>query len=298
MRVEAPPGMATRLAAHLLFLCLACWLAGCDALRPTSPPAPAANPFASPGGEAGPPQESLLIHLQMMGIEVPAGAASDSEDIWSYVEEEASGARGAALGRNGFRVGLVRRENWNALERVLKQVAGRQASAFTMSVLPNNPQPITLKPAQPPQTLFIFRGDRSLCGEDYPPCDNILTIVCTLNEDEPNRLLVLGQPQLRSTGQKLELVEERGQYVWMARSKVYELPDLTFRLSVPSQDIIVVGPGAGARRSSSVAHHFLIKERDGLPFETVLLLVPSVVRVAARTVPVSAASGPPAAGGS
>jgi len=230
---------------------------------------------------------------------VPAGASSDSEDIWSYVEEEASGARGAALGRNGFRVGLVRRDNWNALERVLKQVAGRQASASTLSVFPNNPLPIMLKPAQPPQTLFVFRGDKSLSGEDYPPCDNVLTIVCALNEDEPNQVLILGQPQLRATSQKLELVEERGQYAWIAKSKIYELPDLTFRLSVPSQDILVVGPGAGARRTSSVAHHFLIKDRDGMSFETVLILVPSVIRVPTRTGPVPAApNAPPPAGGS
>ena len=78
---------------------------------------------------------------------------------------------------------------------------------------------------------------------------------------------------------------------------MYELTDLTFRLSVPCGDILVVGPGAAARRPTSAARHFLIKEKDGMEFETVLLLVPSVVRARAQVVPTpSAGPSPPPPG--
>jgi hypothetical protein len=233
------------------------------------------------------------VQLRILGIEVPVGMASGSEDIWSYVEEEPVSAGSSALGRNGFRVGVARRDHWPSLERILKQLAGRQARDSVLTALPNLPIPILLKERQPAQTLFVYRADRTLHGEDYPPADNLLTILLTLNEEEPNQILVLGQPQLRSTQETVHVLEESRGYGFVVRPKVYAMPDLTFRASVPKHDILVVGPGAAARRPTSAARHFLIKEKDGMEFETVLLLVPSIVRARAQVVPAPAASPSP-----
>jgi len=275
-----------RRAANLVLLCLACWLAGCP-----SHPQPAAAPDGGPTAgiemqsPQGPPQELLCVNVRILGIEVPVGAASGSEDIWSYVDEESAGAATSALGRNGFRVGQVRRDNWGSLERILKQLAGRQVKDAVLSVLPNNPIPIVLKPSQPAQTLFLFHADKTLSGEDYPPADNVLTVAFALNEDEPNQVILIGQPQLRSTSETVRIIDDGPSFMWVEGKRVYELPELTFHFPVRSNDLIVVGPGAAARRASSVAHQFLTKERDGVRFETVLVLSPSVVRAQARTGP-------------
>jgi hypothetical protein len=252
-------------------------------------PQPATAPAVGPGaGHALPPdsqeltQQVMVVQVRMLGIEVPVGSASDSEDIWSYVDEESAGAATSALGRNGFRVGLVRQGNWNSLERILKQLAGRQVKDATLSVLPNNPLPIVLKPSQPAQTLFVFHADKTLSGEDYPPGDNLLTIVCLLNEDEPNQVILVGQPQLRSSNETVQIAEENARFTWVMHQKVYEMPDLTFRLAVPANGLVVVGPGAAARRPSSVAHQFLTKDRDGIRFETVLVFSPTVISARAR----------------
>jgi len=284
--------MRRRQSAILVLLCVAWLLAGCPQSAQPPPPPGAAGLFA---GTSGPPQEVLLIDVQMLEIEVPVGSASGSEDIWSNVEEEPLRAGGSALGQNGFRVGLVRRNNWASLERIIKQLAGRQARDAKLRVLPNNVVPIELKRSQDAQALFVFRADRTLTGQDYPPCNLLLTLVFALNEDEPNQVIVVGQPQLCSVNQTQQLVEEQGRWLYVMRPTFYPIPDLTFRLSVPSGDIIVIGPGAGAQRPTSVAHHFLIKERDGMSFETVLVLVPSVGRWQARTVPLApAGTSPPA----
>jgi len=277
----------------LCLVSLAGCLAGCPAQFGGAPshPAVTTNPVPAAGAEAA--QEVLLVEVLILGIEVPAGAASGSEDIWSYVEEERVLAAAPALGRNGFRVGLARREHVTSLERIFRQLAGRRAKESTLTVLPNNPIPIVLKPSQPAQTFFVYRADRTLHGEDYPPADNLLTILCALNEEEPNQLVVFGQPQLRATNETVPVFEENRGYLWMTRPKVYDLPDLTFRLSVPSGDILVVGPGAAARRPASAARHFLLKEKDGMEFETVLLLIPRVVRRRAQMVPVPPAPQAP-----
>jgi hypothetical protein len=270
----------------LTLLSLAWCLAGCPPQYMTSPSTPPPTPPTNPITASGNPvQDVLLVEIRMLGIEVPVGAASGSEDIWSYVEEESVLAGGTALGRNGFRVGLARRDHWPSLERILKQLAGRQARESTLTVLPNNPIPIVLKPKQPAQTFFVFRADRTLSGQDYPPSDNLLTILCALNEEEPNQLVVFGQPQLRSLNETQQVFEENRGYLFVNRPKVYDLPDLSFRLSVPNGDIVVIGPGAAARRPASAARHFLLKEKDGMEFETVLLLIPRVVRGRAQVVP-------------
>jgi hypothetical protein len=284
-----------RRLVFLMGLFLPWWQTGCVAPSSSSGPGGSGLAATMPGtGEsAGPTQEVLLVQVRLMGIEVPVGSASSSEDIWSYVEEESARSTTSALGRNGFRVGIVRRDNWGSLERVLKQVAGRQAQDAILSVLPNNSLPIVLQQAQPAQTLWVFHPDKTLTGEDFPPCDELLTVVCAVNEDEPNQVVVIGQPQLRSRDETVQIAEGGGRLMLVTRPKIYELPDLTFRLSVPNHDIIVIGPGAAARRSSSVAYQFLTKERDGIRFETVLVLVPSVVRARTRTVPAPSAPPPP-----
>ena len=58
---------------------------------------------------------------------------------------------------------------------------------------------------------------------------------------------------------------------------VYNFPQRTFQLSVPAKSYVVIGPGAQARRPSSIGQHFLVRERDGAKFETVLVLVPQLL---------------------
>jgi hypothetical protein len=285
-------------AAMLILLPLTWWLVGCSpevmrrwqASRRQAAAAKPSPPVANDGA-----RDTMLVQLRIMGIEVPGGAASDSEDIWSYVDEEAALAGSPALGRNGFRVGVARREHWPSLERIFRQLAGQQARDVSMPVLPNVPLPITLQPQQPAQTIFVYRADGTLSGQDYPPASNVLTLLCALNLDESNQLIVIGQPQLHATNDTAYLAEDRGAFVWVKGPRVYELRDLAFRLSVRSGDILVVGPGPAVHRPTSAARRFLIKDRDGIEFETVLLLMPSVVRGEAR--PAAAATLPAGAAG-
>lgn len=282
--------MSNKRTAILILAWLACGGAGCIR-TPSPPPAEPAMPMLLTPRE--PPRRVLVVQMQLVSIEVPVGSATSSEDIWSYVDEEpASASRASALGINGFRVGLARQESWPSLEKIFRQLTGRQGQAALLSSLPGDPVQVVLKPGQPAQTLFLFHADRTPpTGEDYPPCDNLLTVMCSLDEDEPNRLIVLGQPQMWSTERSLQYVEEGGRYLYAARPRVYGFPELTFRLRVALGEIIVVGPGSSARRGTSVARHFLIKQRNGIEFETVLVLIPRVVP--AMVWPATAPTVPP-----
>jgi len=98
----------------------------------------------------------------------------------------------AALGRNGFRIGLAKRDSWPDLARIFKRLTGQQTKESTFLRVPGAPIEVVLKEQQPGQTIFTVNDDRTISGEDYPPADNLLTLLCTFNQDEPNHVLLIG----------------------------------------------------------------------------------------------------------
>jgi len=266
--------------ATLFVAILSGLLSGCEpdqdeALRPWIQQGPTVLGSTRPSD--GRERYFLLVRLRVASIEVPLGAASESEEIWSYLNEEPLGvARLTGLGRNGFRVGVGRGDSWLDLAKILKRLTGRRLTEATIMAVPGKPVPIVLKQLQGIQTIFTFYDDRTLSGADYPPGDNLLTICCTLNEDEPTEVLITGAPQIRSTERKTRIVKDPGGLMMVAKPDLYNFGPLTFQVSVPSKDFFVIGPGPESIRATSVAHHFLIRQTEGLEFETVLIIMPEV----------------------
>jgi hypothetical protein len=143
--------------------------------------------------------------------------------------------------------------------------------------IPGDPAPIVVKRDVPGQTIFTYFPDRTLSGIDYPDgCENLLTLTCTLDPDDPKRIMITGLPQIRTNARKVNIVREGDAYSMVAQPTIYSLLPMEFQLTVPSNDVLIIGPGAMARRSSSPGHHFLMRQKDGMEFETVLLLMPEV----------------------
>jgi len=266
--------------AILIALMIAPLLAGCPA-TPEGPQVPGSRPFL-PGADPNRPETnrySLIIVLRMATIEVPVGMASGSEDIWSYVDEEpVAVGRSATLGRNGLRVGRGRGSSWEDVVKILKRLTGRSVQESQFVGLPGLPQHITLKEHQPFQTIFLSYGDQTLSGADYPPGDCLLSLACTLNEDDPSSLVVTGLPQIRSTSRRPQIVKNETGVAIVDNPVMFPFTPLTFQLSVPKSDFLVIGPGAEARRPSSVGHNFLVRQKEGMEFETVLIVMPEAIR--------------------
>ncbi|MBN1941841.1 MAG: hypothetical protein JW849_00955 [Phycisphaerae bacterium] len=243
-----------------------------------TPPEPI-NPSSSldgPDARDKAPQTIYLIHLQLATVEVPLGVASGSEELWSRLDEEPVSLRSRVLGMNGFRVGLGRNEDWDDIERTLKRMTGQSFRSATVQAMVGRPAPIELKSNQPTRLMFTTHEDQTLSGEHVPPGDYLLTLTCTLDEDDPSKVLVTAVPQIRSTRRMPKLVHERGVTTLVHRPSLITLTPLAFQLTVPNNDFLVVGPGILARRPTSPGQAFLAKDRNGVPFETVVLLRPMV----------------------
>lgn len=249
-----------------------------QAAPPQSPAPTATNPVLF--GTADGPSDSyiMLIRFRLISVEVPAGSVSGSEELWSYLDEEKIGLeRSSLLGRNGLRLGLAKANQWPDVQKILARLTGRTLQETSGVSLPGQPYPLVLKQTQPIQTIFVSNQDRTLTGCDYPEGDNALALSCTLNQDDPRNIMITGVPQIRTTQRHMQVTNELGQVAMAYKPLIYSFSPLTFGMAMNSKDVLVIGPGSLSRQPYSLGRHFLVRQRDGVELETVLVLIPEVV---------------------
>lgn len=219
----------------------------------------------------------ILIRFQLILMELPVGSTSDSAELWSCLSEEPLGARiSAALGINGFRVGLGRQADRRDVRKILTRMTARSPYEWNFNTRPSGAVAIPLKRRQPTQTIFTFRPDRTLVGYDYEPGDNILSIIPTIDYDAPSAVHVSGAFGIRSTQTRPQYVETPGGYFLENKPVHYPLPGLDFKLVVPPGGFLLIGPSKDARGEMSSGAAFLLTKKDGVKFEKVLLIAPKV----------------------
>lgn len=228
---------------------------------------------------------ALVVRLRVVAIQVPLGKSSDSEELWSYLDEEPVNLGGNVhLGQNGFRVGVAPREAWPQVARVLRRLTGQKVGEHFHWMVPGRPTSIVLQRDCPVQTIFTFFQDGSLSGEDFPAGENVLGVQCNLNPHDREKVLLTALPQVRTrprmrympTGKSVQLVNQ---------AVPMPLTPLTFQVNLDVGDLLVVGPGPAALNETSAGHHFLTQTSDGMPVERVVVLVPTIRRVRVRNGP-------------
>ncbi len=259
---------------------LAALTGGCELPGSAPEPPEADRPPLMPGvdrraSDDEPRRMALIVRVRMYSIEVPVGTASGSEDLCSYLNEEPiAAARSGVLGRNGLRAGLGREGSWADVERILQRMTGRtlrQTKAFTP---PHAPVPIALKERVGRQTIFVSRANRTLTGADYPPCDNVLIVLPALDQSNPNIVHTTVRPVLRTVRRKPRFVRGSRGITMASKPEYFDFPSLRMQMPIARGEFLVIGPGPAVQRPTSMGHHLLVTEKDGMLFETVLVLVP------------------------
>lgn len=272
-------------AREAILIILAASAAGCqppgEPLRQDLPPPVSAGQPMTPlkrGSRLEKDREFIfLVRLQLIAMELPLGSTTDSSELWSYLNEEPVGARvGSTLGINGVRIGLGREADWPEIRAILSRLTARPLRRWTLAQPPGEPLSIPLKQNQDVQTVFLKAADRTLTGYDYPPGDDVVTIVPTINYDDPTATHVTGALAVRSARRRPQYVETPTGYVLSSEPVRCPLPGMDFRLIVPPDQFVVIGPGAAARDEDSPGGAFLTIRREGVRFETVLVILPEV----------------------
>jgi hypothetical protein len=180
------------------------------------------------------------------------------------------------LGMNGFRVGLGRQEDWDDIQRTLKKMTGQNYKLVTIQAKAGDVAPVEMQANQPTKLMFITQEDQTLAGEHIFPGDYLLTFTCTLDEDDPSKVMLTVVPQVRSSKLYPKIEHDHGSSAFVNRPVIKTLQSMAFQLTVPNNDFLIIGPGVLARRPTSPGQAFLTKDRKGVPFETVVLLRPMV----------------------
>ncbi len=213
----------------------------------------------------------VILHIRY--IEVPIGQVSESEELWSYLDEEPIGARRlACLGRNGIRAGVGRSGSLEDVLGLLKRMTGRQFIKSTRFGLPLQPHQVELKVAQSRQSIFLLREDGTLSGQTYMPGDNVLTVACGVDQDDNAKMIVTGIPQIRGRDRKIRLVTDQGFPTLRRRIVLQGFPDLRFQLPVAEGEFVIIGPGAASRRRNSIGRQFFVCSKEGMDYEIILVL--------------------------
>jgi len=258
--------------------------------------AEAVQPTRAPGEGHRGRKYAILVQFRVITIEVPLGTISSSEKLWSYLDEELLGEDSLVnLGRNGFRVGAGVQATWSDVDKILKELTRRPLKATTLMAEPGKGVPFVVKEKQGEQMIFTFYEDRTCSGETYPPGDNLLTMACTYDPDDPRKIVLSGVPLIRTTNRRMRYVKEPSRIRAVVKPTLYPFDTLGFQMEMRGGDFLVIGPGVQAARENSIGHHFLIQRRKGVQWERVLILRPEVVATEVRRSPGPGALSPPPA---
>ena len=232
----------------------------------------------SPGGTSGKTGAVFVVRLRMATIELPFGSVTNSQTVWSGLDEKpVHQTEPGILARNGIRMAVGGGEKWPQLAEALTELSGRPLPHQIMHTVPGRPFHIPLGRHPDGQTIFIRYPDGTLSGDDYPPSYNALAVLCTLDAARTSGMRITLVPQVHSLHREVHFRKGSKRFGVSKDQAIYGFPPLQCRTPVPANGFLLIGPGAGATQPTSVGHRFLCYQTDGIKFETVLVLMPQVL---------------------
>jgi hypothetical protein len=102
----------------------------------------------------------------------------------------------------------------------------------------------------------------------------VLSIACTVDQDDADRIILTGMTQVRSARTKTSYRSESTGVSIVNKVIMFGFEDLMFQMPMKPGEFLVIGPGAASRRPHSVGRHFFIEKKEGIDFEIVLVITP------------------------
>jgi len=233
---------------------------------------------STPGPQKQDEKRMRFIRLLVGTIEAPLGTLSESEEVWSYLDEQSVRSLGsAAPGANGIRIGIGKEAIWQDLASVLEQETGQAVQRSRCVLLPGQTAPLVMQRDRDSQTVFIAHKDGMISGNLYPVGDRLLTVGISLVENDPSRIILTALPQIRSAMRRTEIIKQSGRYTMVDKPATYELDSLAFQAPMSANSFVVVGPNPQARRTTSAGYGLFLHKRDGLLVERLFVLRPEVL---------------------
>ncbi len=269
------------LAASACGCSLFSWLA--PATAPNDPAAVGDDGRRSPlhRGRTAEDENVVVVRLAFDVTRVIVGTSALKErrdEAWRHVDElRLQPTLHANLARNGFRMGVVRADEGDALRGVLDS-AGARYERMALRVQDGVPLSIDLGSIVGSRDVFLTQSDGRLVGTSFSHVAKFIHVDYEVSvTDEP-------RTTLRVTP---ELFKESKHPEWSVRDgapryqKLYEgmrYHDLAAELDVVEGEMLILGAADADEQPWTLGNTMLVDTVDGSSWETILCIQPKVYR--------------------
>jgi len=262
------------------------------ACRTTPEPAPAQRrwlpdsvPFESDpakpatDGQTPVPRTQLSVSFQLLRVELPLGAVSDSQKLWNHVDEEALGSDQAMfLRQNGFRIGLGQPAAWPAVQAIL--VASHPTLAKRKAISLQTAYPLAIEDGQPKrdQTIFYYRPDGTLVGQSVDQSRNVLRIDHQIDPQGADAVLLHVLPEIRRRDTGLQMLRTQDGIKQLPAYEGVSIRDLSFTIRVPDGWFLVIAAGPRVSQTGLIGREFMSCAGHDGRYEFVYVIWPTITR--------------------
>jgi hypothetical protein len=254
------------------------------AIKPLSPPKAGGDPALRPQ-EVQKVIQALdpvvfarpQVHLSIFQFTVPVGTIGGNDKFWKRGDEAAIDVRTHdILDRNGIRVGLVPRNEYDGLMAQLAKLAPEArpavyAAAGTKSI------ELMMKQAVPYQIVYHYSPEGEMPVRSYDDSDNLLCLEFQPAPRKAGDIRVGICPTIRSLRKQL-VATSKTDTIEIERISPEYFFDLNLLTDIPLDSFLVIAPSAESRSGMSIGSTFMVSGAEGGQKETVLLLIPEAVQ--------------------
>lgn len=214
------------------------------------------------------------VVFDVVQLAIPIEGQRHSRKIWNHVDEMRVDPEVVArLARNGLRVGAASPGTWPAI-RAIVDTADADVRRDRLVAQPGMPLLIKLASISQEESIFSYTANGRLVGKTFAAGEKLLSIDYAFHPE------LGGCTDLQLT---LEIRRDRGVMTWERRGGIIrQVPafdlhlfaDVSILLTLNPDEFLVLGLSDEPPNEYLVGGRFLISERAGKRYETVLCITP------------------------
>jgi len=280
-------GGVRRVIGAAWLACAAC-AGGClrfaaapPATLPSTMPAAATVAPAAPVRTARPadpaPFAQPVASLLVRQFGVPWGTASANDAFWKRVDEQILDISiHDLLQKNGLRLGSAAVADYEHLRAMLERGPARaRPEVFVAPGVKTVNLP--MKQGVGEQTVYFFDRRNEFSLRSHDDSDNIMVLEFGLSPRLADHVRVGLMPMIRSLRRRLVAAGDvHVREIEVRQDERYF--DLGVRIDVPLDRMLILAPSPEAANSMSLGHAMLVHDGDTAKIETVIIIVPQVMK--------------------
>ncbi len=214
------------------------------------------------------------VVFDVVQLDIPIEGQRHSRKIWNHVDElRVDPEVVARLARNGLRIGAASPSTWPAI-RAIVDTADADVRRDRLVAQPGMPLLIKLASISREESIFSYTADGRLVGKTFPAGEKLLNIDYAFHPE------LGGCTDLQLT---FEIRRDRGVMTWERREGIIrQVPafdqhlfaDVSILLTLNPDEFLVLGLSDEPPNEYLIGGRFLISERAGKRYETVLCITP------------------------